>query len=443
MDAFISMFPRADDHKTITDVKLSSVLSAIKDGRWKDTVKKLRGMKKSDYDEHKIYLPCVTFSGTFSVRNAKSLKQYSGFIVIDIDKIDNLSELKEQLKEDPIIYSIFTSPSNKGIKVLIKIDTPSEMHKDLFASLERYFLDNYKVVVDTTGKDICRLCFVSYDKDLHLNENSDTYKYVPVPVIPKVIDEKYNFRPIGGKEQEVCTDTNYLYEKAVIFNRRKFVYVEGMRNAYMHALGCVLNKMGVNVGEAEMMAIQNCPAPQIGNEEIKAAIHSAYNNRHEHGVLKVYWDKPVPVVVKEVSPAKDKTKNNKEEEKLQFGICRHLIENYPGTIFYSESSGLKASIGVAMKLKAQRSEAGLPDLTIMKANGGYFGLAIELKCESNSPYLKDGVTLRGTGHIQEQAAVLARLREEGYKAQFATGWLEIKNTVDEYMKLPPTKIIIT
>lgn len=431
MNTHISIFKDTFSKDSPVDVPLDKVLDGIKNGRWAELVKSTMKNK-----ENKKLLPCTTFSGTFSTRTAKGLKVYSSIMTVDIDSVDNIANLKKSLMEDPYTYCFFVSPSRNGLKVLIKVSGGEEMHQDNFKSIEQYFLSNHGVCIDKSGKDVCRLCYVSYDSELHLNESSEVYKYIPIEKPEKGMGDKYNFKPISSREQEICTDTNHLYDVAVKFNNRKFVYVEGSRNVYIHALACVLNKFGIPMGEATTIISQNCPSPPIGIEELNLAVASAYRNSSEFGVTKVYWDKPKEII-EEKKPV-EKTKNNKEEEKLQFGICRHLKENYPGTVFYSESSGLKASIGVAMKLKAQRSESGLPDLTIMKANGGYFGLAIEIKCESNSPYKKDGVTLRDNSHIREQKEVLDKLREEGYMAVFATGWIEIKSVVDEYMKLPPT-----
>ncbi len=61
---------------------------------------------------------------------------------------------------------------------------------------------------------------------------------------------------------------------------------------------------------------------------------------------------------------------------------------------------------------------------------GYSGLFLELK--ATNVYLKNG-ELSKNAHVQEQEAVLQRLRELGYCAEFAVGFDESKRIIDEYM----------
>lgn len=438
MDVRISLFENTFTKNAPADVSLLKVLEAIKSLKWKDKVDRLMLDK-----ENKKFLPCVTFSGTFTSRKAQHIKQYSGFIVIDIDHMDSLDNLKQSLREDPITYAFFVSPSRKGLKVLVKVGNDKNMHQDMFLSLERHFIDNHGVVIDKSGKDVCRLCYVSYDEDLHLNESSEIYTYKPIPAKETRINETFKFKPINGREQIVCTDTNFMYIQAVKWNNNKFVYIDGSRNVYIHALACILNKMGIAREEAVHLIYSNCPSPPLLEPEIRQAVISAYNNRGEHGATQLYINAPLPppVVVEKKSSSKKLLSAAKNEDKLQNGACAHMRRNYPGVIFASESSGLNASIGVAMKLKAQRSKGKLPDLMIFKANGGYYGLVLELKKEGSSPYLKDGIIMRDSEHVREQFKTLELLSKEGYLAKFATGWVEIKKAIDDYMALPPTKII--
>ena len=73
-------------------------------------------------------------------------------------------------------------------------------------------------------------------------------------------------------------------------------------------------------------------------------------------------------------------------------------------------------------------------MIILKPNGEYHGLILELKSEYSSPYLKDGSLSKGK-HIQEQNQTLTELLSIGYYAVFAVGFDNAKKIIDDYMKL--------
>ena len=82
---------------------------------------------------------------------------------------------KERLSKNNYVYSVFISPSGKGLKVLVKIPQDIDNHVNYFNSLEIYF-DNPHF--DTTCKNISRVCYESYDTLLYVNENSSVWEEI-------------------------------------------------------------------------------------------------------------------------------------------------------------------------------------------------------------------------------------------------------------------------
>jgi len=122
----------------------------------------------------------------------------------------------------------------------------------------------------------------------------------------------------------------------------------------------------------------------------------------------------------------------KVEERLQTVISNYIKLQYPYVIFTAEKSGLKLSIGQAVKAKNQRNPSrGLPDVLILQPNKHYKGLFLEVKKET--PYLKSG-KLSNNKHIQEQNEVLKRLNSLGYLALFVWSYEMAKVILDSYMK---------
>lgn len=127
----------------------------------------------------------------------------------------------------------------------------------------------------------------------------------------------------------------------------------------------------------------------------------------------------------------------KKEESLQIQICHYLRSQYPGTLWTCDlSSGMKLTIGQAIKAQKMREVRGYPDIMIHHPNGPYHGLVLELKKAGIKLTKKDGVTLKDD-HIKEQHAVLKRFANKGYKASFGIGFDNTRAIIDQYMQFIP------
>ena len=140
------------------------VLNRIREGASKDLVKKIRAEKdKNQRNLYKQNLPAVCFSGKFTKRSDNSLEEHSGLICLDFDGYNSNKDLlqeKERLSKNKYIYSVFISPSGKGLKALVKIPNDPDNHKSYFLSLQSFFNSPY---FDITSKNVSRVCYESYD----------------------------------------------------------------------------------------------------------------------------------------------------------------------------------------------------------------------------------------------------------------------------------------
>jgi hypothetical protein len=133
---------------------------------------------KELYKKYKSQLKAVTFCGMFeNGRKLSNLKHYNKLIVIDIDNIPNedISIVKSKLIKDKYVMALWDSPSSLGFKGLVKIESTPENHKDFFSSLSIYFLQQYDIDLDKSGSDITRLCYVSFDKNIYINYDSEIF----------------------------------------------------------------------------------------------------------------------------------------------------------------------------------------------------------------------------------------------------------------------------
>ncbi len=131
-----------------------------------------------------------------------------------------------------------------------------------------------------------------------------------------------------------------------------------------------------------------------------------------------------------------KKKARPREASIHVALCDYVRAKYPDVIFTSESSGIRLTMGQAVKAKRLRSSSKLPDFWMAEPAGLYHGLFLELKRSRDEVYLKgsqDGPTYRNDKHIQGQRKVLDALRAKGYMAVFACGLEDAKEWVDFYL----------
>lgn len=135
-----------------------------------------------------FYFPACTFSGTFTgTGKAQDIKNMSGLIVLDFDHIQKLIEIRQKLENDAHTFLLFSSPSNDGLKVIVKHDLSDPLKwQYLYYELEKYYLnlfngyqctDGSQLCTDPSGKDINRMCFLPFMNTLFKKDTSTIWQY--------------------------------------------------------------------------------------------------------------------------------------------------------------------------------------------------------------------------------------------------------------------------
>lgn len=180
-------------------VPIDLFLDNIRNGRWQDLVLAIR-TGKLDKKDKATKIPYVTISGTFATRGTKGLIEHSGFICIDIDKLEDINKIKARLCGDPYVYACFASISGHGLAALFKINP--DRHADAFEGLSEYLYTKYEIIVDQNAKDVPRARYISYDPDLYLNEQAikfakyPTKKQSKITKVPQVVFVQSDFDDI-------------------------------------------------------------------------------------------------------------------------------------------------------------------------------------------------------------------------------------------------------
>ena len=145
------------------------------------------------------------------------------------------------------------------------------------------------------------------------------------------------------------------------------------------------------------------------------------------------------------------------EHQMYEAIAHYLQMKYPNVLYrFDLAADLKLTMGQARKHKMLHPRRGWPDLFIAEPKhkwcrdgslGIYMGLAgdgetpiysmvfgglfLELKRDKTRLKKKNGEW--ATPHIAEQAEMLEKLRNKGYRAEFAVGLDEAMKMIDDYL----------
>ncbi len=134
----------------------------------------------------KSALPIVVWAGEFSKRGNDNLTAHAGLLVLDYDKLapDALATLRAQVVADPHTFGAFTSPSSNGLKVVVRIE-PRPANNEEHAHAWQVVGDHYGNSPDPSGKNVERVCFLSFDPDMYVNEDAEPLEVPPMPAPAK------------------------------------------------------------------------------------------------------------------------------------------------------------------------------------------------------------------------------------------------------------------
>lgn len=314
----VTLFKGVSNTSTGFNRDVFFALDRIKNGSSKDIVNVIRSQPKEKHNEIKKSLPGVCFNGTFRHRSASGLQDHSGLMIIDIDGFENpVSALdgKQTLARDPYIFSCWISPSALGVKALVKIPRDAKRHKGYFESFRNYL--NHPLW-DNSGSDVSRFCFESYDPDIYINVDSDTWIEIEEPEI----------EDLGvSKAMIPVTSENRIISNLLEWWTKKYGATKGSRNVNLYKLAIALNDFGINKSEADNI-LSSYTSDGFNLNEIRNISKSAYSKK-ENFNTKQFEDKQTQEKIEKlVRVGKSKKDIAKEFE----GIDEHAIEEYTSSV---------------------------------------------------------------------------------------------------------------
>jgi len=185
-----------------TDVSVDQVLEAIRSGgrNLKGQITQIRNRFEAELAitgnrekaretvaALKKQLPGVTPSGRFKKRANDALIEHSGLLCADIDLLgERLPEVRKKLEASPHVAVAFRSPTGDGLKIWFRVAADAARHEGSFRAIQKHVRELTGVEIDEKSKDLARLCFMSHDPEIYVNENATEIVPLFEPIRPKV-----------------------------------------------------------------------------------------------------------------------------------------------------------------------------------------------------------------------------------------------------------------
>lgn len=301
-------FNKVAGHRT-----LEQIIQAIQGNHFKDPVARIRhlaGIRKSKQANYlKKQLPAFTPSGQFNGgRTLEHLVEYTQYIILDFDKLGpaQLETLKSEARQDRFALAGFTSPSGNGYKILVQVNSDQEHHTEAFHQVCKYFTEllspgmgEASLGLDRSGKDITRLCFLSYDPDAWYDPGKEVFPVLlsfhpdlksgpvhaksashsrrePVPS-QSACHPDLKSGPVHVKnENKRPTANGPLLTTILGQTESQSNYTPGNRNNFLYLFASNANRAGIPESETLVFAQQQFS--DLDDREIRQTIASAYKH---------------------------------------------------------------------------------------------------------------------------------------------------------------------
>ena len=263
----------------VEDKPLIEILNDIKNGTHKTNIEAIRTNinddNKDEADQLKKQLLAFTVTGTFTNgRSINKIETYSQYVILDIDKLSDaqLQTIVNLSHIAPYTYASFVSPSGYGIKIIVKVNATQEHHKEAYNQVVDYYEQALKIDIDTSGSDICRLCFMSYDEKCFIKEDADTFKVQFKTTEEVETNKKYS----EANNNQLSIDE--LLDHCLKFTEQKEQYFEGNRNNFIYLFASNACRFGIQETDALNFCITNF---DLNEDEINSSVKSAYKNNFQ------------------------------------------------------------------------------------------------------------------------------------------------------------------
>ena len=226
-----NLFQSVKDNRAHTEVSFDEIVAKVIGKEFKMTIDAISTANKKDLSTLKLSLPAFAVNGTFhGTRANDNIKEYSQLISLDYDKLEDAHALKAKVQELNCTHAAFISPSGKGVKVFIRIDTQKEYHAKAYENVKRYYDDYLSIPSDSQASDMARLCLLSHDPNIFYNKESVTFS----------AEESLNL---------TVDDFTENLDRVYKFTSKHLTFMDGSRNSFVFQFSCNANRYGIPIDQ--------------------------------------------------------------------------------------------------------------------------------------------------------------------------------------------------
>ncbi len=250
-------------------------------GQLKEETEKYRFALSQDFKKEADRIKSASYGVTTAVicrdgRTQKNIIGHTGYCHADFDHLpeEDLSRCMERLASDPYVFIAYITISNRGIRVIFKIDSTGKHYKQAFLQGNRYFQNLIGHEFDAACKNETRLCGLCHDpqaiyhpdaKALHIDLSQSVQKSVGRP-------KKSHHATAPQAESILLTE----------LEKEGKSYLPGQHNEYISSALYKMNRFGVPRQEALEWALERFS--DYGAAQVESIAESVYRNTGEHGI---------------------------------------------------------------------------------------------------------------------------------------------------------------
>ena len=278
------------------DLPLIAALHDIRSEKYASPVNRIRAcMDQGDpatADELKKELPAITISATYrKQRLIEYLTTYNPLIILDFDDLEkeDLPRLLGLIREACYTVACWISPRGRGIKIIaypaVELELIPANHPAVYTLVKGWYERLLGVKADSSGSDAGRLCILSCDPELYLSP-----RFEPWLKGEGTLPDNLAVMKVAPGENDTGGDdlpekkVSQLIVSARKKTSRKYQYVEGSRNNFVHLFASHCNRLGVPREAVETYAAKSFAA--LPADEWRQAVDSAYSHPEQFATEK-------------------------------------------------------------------------------------------------------------------------------------------------------------
>ena len=250
---------------------------------------------KKPYDEFKRKMvPTIMTHALFETgKGRKSTDPHSfqdiQYLMFDFDHVENIEQRLADIHENPLKYEIFhavwTSLSGTGLHALVAIrGLTDENIEYCYKTIGEIIEYEYELTFDTICRDVTRMCILSYDPNIFINEQSEIFDATEMTNSQKIM----GLIPYEEIEPEAKGSDNKGL--ALYLDKMNIQMIEGKRHHKILRVASILNYAGFD-REAVKIELKRFVEPNFEEKEINDIVDHIYNKwKDQHGEGRKKWE---------------------------------------------------------------------------------------------------------------------------------------------------------